>query len=192
MKEIQFSIPSSWAEISIGRFEEIARLEDENPYERTVQLLEILTGLSEKDIRSLPATTFEGSDIAEKLAFLKKEPRKVMPRTEITLNGTKYVMHLNPNKWTAGQYLDYNASLVSSENKRIARIIACFTIPKDHKYGDGYDFERVVDDINDYMSIEEGLGYADFFRLQLESYEGALRAYTERKKRRSTRRRARK
>lgn len=192
MKELQMNIPSSWSEISIGRFEEIAKIEGENPYEKTIQLLEILTGLSDKDIRALPVTALESTGLTEKLSFLAKEPRKVMPRNEIKLNGTTYVMSLYPTKWTAGQYLDYNASLSAAKEKKIATIIACFAVPEGHKYGDGYDFESVVNDINEYMSIEEGIGYSDFFHLQLESFKEALRAYTERKKRKSTRRQARK
>jgi len=56
-----------------------------------------------------------------------------------------------------------------------------------HEYGDGYDFDSVVDEIYKYMPITVALGYASFFALLLQSFAKALAAYTEKKKKKSTR-----
>ena len=75
----------------------------------------------------------------------------------------------------------------AGDNRKIAMIIACFAVPMGHVYGDGYDFDSVVDEIYKYMPITVALGYASFFQLQLHAFAKALAAYTEKKKKKSTR-----
>lgn len=188
MKEIDMNVPTSWDEITLEMFDGIT-LADGNPYEKTVSILNVLTGLSEDEIRKMPAVTLEAAGINKKLAFLAKEPRKRMPQEKYSTKNFKYNVSVNPNKWTAAQYLDYCTVLSGGETKKIARLIACFTVPEGCKYGDGYDFERVVDDLYENMPITVALGYSGFFQLQLTSYEKALSAYMEKKSRKSTRRR---
>ena len=188
-KELNINVPSSWDEISLEMFDVITS-EKDNPYEKTVCLLEILTGLPKDEVMSLPAVFLENAGINQKLSFMMKEPRKRMPEEKLTLNGKRYTVSLYPEKWTAAQYLDYNAVLGGGDSKKMARLIACFTVPEGMKYGEGYDFNKLVEEIYEHMPITVAMGYASFFQLQLSSYVKALRAYTARKKRKSTRRRA--
>lgn len=189
MKELNITIPSSWDEITLEMFDRIAAAEG-NPFEKTIEILNVLTGLSTEKLRSLPATVFEGTGLNAKLAFLSTEIRKRMPQEKYVTKSNTYIVSLYPNKWSAAQYLDYNTVLSGDVTKKLARLIACFTIPEGHKYGDGYDFEQVVDDIYENMPVTLAMGYAGFFQLQLTSFAKALSAYSERKKKRLTRRQA--
>lgn len=190
MKEITLNIPSSWDEVTIKQFTKVT-LAEGNVYEKMITVLSALTDTPEDDIRTLPATWVEQYGVSEKLAFLMKEPVKKMPLDKLTLNGKKYEVQLYPAKWTAAQYLDYCSVMGEENDKKIARIIACFCIPEDKKYGEGYDFDKVVNEIYSFMPITTALGYAGFFQLQLESFAKAIRRYTSRKKnRRLTRRQA--
>lgn len=179
-------MPSSWDEVTLEMFDVITSNE-ENPYEKIQDILEILTGLPKSEIKELPATVLESAEINKKLSFMTKEPRKRMPVEKLTLNGKRYVMSLYPAKWTAAQYLDYNAVLGGGPQKKIAKLVACFCVPEGKKYGEGYDFDKLVDEIYEHMPVTVAMGYAGFFQLQLTSYVKALSAYTEKKKKKSTR-----
>lgn len=187
MKEYNISVPSSWDEITLEMFDGIA-LAEGNPYDKTIEILNVLTGIPENELKNMPAIVLESSGINEKLSFLAKEPRKKMPQEKITLNGSNFIVNLYPAKWTAAQYLDYNSVLASGERKKLARIIACFTVPEGKKYGEDYDFDKVVDTIYEFMPVTLAMGYAGFFQLQLTSFVKALSAYSERKKKKLTRR----
>jgi hypothetical protein len=189
MKEYDFNIPTSWDEITLKMFEEIS-LAEGNPYERTVDILNILTGISEEELKVMPAVMLETSGINEKLGFLSTAPHKSMPNEKYSTKTRKYTVSLYPAKWTAAQYLDYSAALMTGDSKKLAKIIACFCVPEGHKYGDGYDFDEVVNDLYENMPITIALGYSSFFQLQLTSFVKALSAYTEKKKKRLTRRQA--
>lgn len=190
MKEITLNIPDSWHEVSIKNFTRLTALSGKNPFEDVLVIISILSDEDIDDIRKLPATWLETNDISKRLSFLSKEPEKVMPSEKIELNGEEYDVALYPGQWTAAQYLDYNAVLNEEGPKKIARLIACFTIPAGKKYGEDYDFDHVVDEIFEYMPITIALGYSSFFRLQLKSFAKAIQRYTEKKKKRLTRRRA--
>lgn len=187
MKEINITLPTSWDEVTLEMFDVITAKE-ENPYEKLTDILEILTGLPKSEIKELPATVLESSGLNQKLSFMTREPRKRMPSEKLTLNGKRYNVSLYPAKWTAAQYLDYNSVLGGSGDKKMAKLIACFTVPEGKKYGEGYDFDALVDEIYSHMPITVAMGYAGFFHLQLQASVGALKAYTEKKRKKSTRR----
>lgn len=191
MKELELKFPSSWDEVTLKMHTEIT-LAEGNVFEKVPVLLEILTGEDRETFKKLPATFVVTSGLEQKLAFMQKQPIPRAPSEKLTLNGTEYKVGLYPQKWTAGQWLDYNAVLSqempAGDNRKIAMIIACFAVPMGHEYGDGYDFDSVVDEIYKYMPITVALGYASFFALLLQSFAKALAAYTEKKNKKSTRR----
>ena len=130
------------------------------------------------------------TDLYEALKFVAKDPEKRMPSEKLTLNGKKYDVYLYPQRWTAGMWMDFTTSAkMENDVKKMARMIACFTVPAGMKYGEGYEFEKVVDEINDNMDIETALGMTSFFQLTLASFVKALLLYSERetKKLKSTR-----
>lgn len=188
MKQLELNIPESWDEITLEMFDEISNLEG-NPYDNTVKILEAITGTDAAELKKIPAIYLESSGINQKLMFLTKEPKKRIPNENLTLNGKEYKVCLYPAKWTAAQYLDYTAVLQGGAQKKMAKLIACFTIPSGKKYGEDYDFDKVVDEIYHNMPITVALGYAGFFQLQLSSFAKALTAYSMKRKKRLTLRR---
>lgn len=188
MKEIQLNIPSSWREVTVAKFSELAAISNDNPFESTVRILSTLTDTPEEEIRKLSALSLENAGMSQKLSFLAKAPVPDIPCEKIRLDGKYYTVCLYPAKWTAGQYLDYTSVLQMPEIKKVAKLIACFTVPEGKEYGKEYEFDDVVDAINDNMPITQALGYANFFALQLKSFAKALRDFSARKKKKSTRR----
>lgn len=188
MNEIELKVPTSWKEVTVAKFSELAAISNENPFESTVRILSVLSDTPDDEIRKLSALALENAGVNSKLSFLTKQPIPDVPCEKITLNGKRYKVNLYPAKWTAGQYLDYTAALQMPESKKVARLIACFTVPEGLEYGKGYDFDETVDAINENMPITQALGFSSFFQLQLHAFAKALKAYSEKKKKRSTRR----
>lgn len=188
MKEISFEIISSWSEVTLEIFDQITQVTGDNPYERIPKMLSILSTLSEDEIKALPALAFEKAALTGKLEFLTKEPKPEMPAEKITLGGKKFNMSLYPAKWTAGQYLDYSSVMNVDTDRKLAKIVACFCIPEGKKYGEDYDFDEVIKVIYKNMSIEQALGYAGFFQLQLTALGRALVSCSQKEKERLIRR----
>lgn len=191
----EVNIPKGWHDVSLKKFEELATVLEKsegNPYEMTARTIAVLTGLDYEEVRKWPVSVLNSADLTKAMEFVTKEPLKRMPAEELTLNGKKYDVHLYPQKWTAGMWLDYTA-VMKDENTigKVARLIACFTVPKGKQYGEGYDYDEVVKDVSEHVDIETALGMAGFFQLVLVSYVKALSLYSERemrKLRKSTRR----
>lgn len=190
MKEINFNIVTAWSEVTLEMFDQISQITGE-PHEQVPKLLSILSNASEEDILSIPAGKFESLGINQKLSFLAKAPRKALPMAKIEICGKKFNVSLYPQKWTAGQYLDYSSIIGTETDKKIAKLIACFCVPEGHRYGEDYDFDEVVNLIYKNIDIETALGYAGFFQLQLTAFEKALKDYSGKRKKRSTRRQER-
>lgn len=179
---MQITIPNSWEDISWKKFEEIVELNkiELSELDKEIKLVSLMTGLTESEVRNLDANSY--SVIEQKLHFLSTKPSNDKVRDEINLNGTLYHVDIISTAINAGQFLDFKV-LQSAENidKRVPRLLACFIYPKGHKYNDGYDVEKVVDDINEYMSVPEVTSLSNFFIIQFKAYATSILRYLERK-----------
>lgn len=184
----EVNIPKGWCDVSLKKFEELATVLEKssgNPYEITARTIAVLTGLDYEDVRKWPVSVLNSSELVDALKFITTEPQKRMPEETIVMNGKKYQVFLYPQKWTAGMWLDYNAVMKDeSVNGKLARIIACFVVPKGCEYGEGYEYDDVVKEISENIDIETALGMSGFFQLEFSAYVKALLAYSERKKKR--------
>lgn len=181
--------------MSLRKFEDLTEaiaINPENPYELTARTIAALSEIPYDEVRTWPVSVLQSPELSEALAFVNSEPKKRLPSEKLELNGKKYTVNLYPQKWTAGQWLDYtNIAKEESDVKKMARLIACFTIPKGCEYGKGYDFDELVNELNENMDIETAMGFAGFFQLQFDAFTKALLAYSERqmkKLKKSTRR----
>ena len=98
------------------------------------------------------------------------------------MGGKQYDLYLYPQKWSAGQWLDYTTiSKDESDIKKMSRLIACFTVPKGKQYCQDYDFDSVVKAVDENMDIETALGLSGFFQLLFDGFTKALLAYSGKK-----------
>lgn len=190
---IEARLPKSWSEVPLKKameLESALKSAGENPYNINAVTISVLSDIPLSEVRQWPVSVLNSTDLYEALKFVTKEPEKRMPSERLTLNGKKYDVYLYPQRWTAGMWMDFTTSAkMENDVKKMARMIACFTVPAGMKYGEGYEFEKVVDEINDNMDIETALGMTSFFQLTLASFVKALLLYSERetKKLKSTR-----
>ena len=152
----------NWSELPVGKLEAIRAtysIEDED--KRTMTVAGILADKTYNDILNMPLA--ETEKLIANTAFLYTEPKTIKIRDSYNLNGTIYIPLKKMEHMTTAQYIDYQA-LGQDSVERIAEFLAIFMVPEGCKYNDGgYDREKVVDDISQYMMAEEALGIADFF-----------------------------
>lgn len=182
---IEITLPKSWGEVTLAKFEELSEAVtkySDNPWELTAHTISVLSGVDYTEVKSWPVSVLQSKELSEALEFIKKDPKKRMPQEKITLRGNAYTLRLYPQNWTAGQWLDYTTiSKDESDIKKMARLIACFTVPRGKEYGKDYDFDSVVNDINDGMDVETALGLSGFFQLLFGAFTKALVDYSVRK-----------
>lgn len=182
---IETKLPKSWSEVSLAKFEELSKAMTEsqdNPWIITAKMISVLSDTDYTEVKNWPVSVLQSSELVKALEFVKHEPKKRMPQETITLGGKQYDLYLYPQKWSAGQWLDYTTiSKDESEIMKMSRLIACFTVPKGKQYGKDYDFDTVVKAIDENMDIETALGLSGFFQLQFGAFTKALLAYSGKK-----------
>lgn len=172
---MKITIKNSWNDVTLADMEKIADLQtikmpDED---RMLDIISILTGLDRDELVEVPMTDI--ITLSNELNFLMDPvPKKVVdPKPEIC--GRKFYHVLNPEQILAGQFLDYKILLGQNNiDKKIARLIACFTIPEGHTYNDGYDTDELIDLIHNNLSVVEGQSLVNFFTIQFNAYSIAI------------------
>ena len=136
----------SWDDVSIGQYLEMENIlkKEGDTLSKALDLLQILTGI---DYSKVPIDEYM-EKVAE-LSFLQTDVPTIDLPNEIALNGRKYVLKNDVDKITASQFIDYNNYIQSEDNDKIIKIIGTFIIPKGHIYGDGYEFDTVMEDAKD-------------------------------------------
>ena len=182
---IEAKLPKSWSEVSLSKFEELSKAmteSNDNPWIVTAKMISVLADIDYTEVKAWPVSVLQSKELLAALDFVKKEPKKRMPQEHITLGGKQYDLYLYPQKWSAGQWLDYTTiSKDESDIKKMSRLIACFTVPKGKQYCQDYDFDSVVKAVDENMDIETALGLSGFFQLLFDGFTKALLAYSGKK-----------
>lgn len=159
----------SWNDINIKTFNKLNNIkledyDDDSMLNANVKLLSILCDVSEEEIESLSLNEF--GKLVKEMAFIEKP----LPQTNIKMlyriNDKVYHLNTNIKKMTTAQYIDFQ-TLYKQDKSNVAKILACFMIPKGKKYGE-YDIDDVVKELNEYFSIVEAETIMFFFA---ESYQ---------------------
>ena len=153
----------SWSELPVAKLQEIRsvniNIEDEDT--KILTVAGILADKTYREMLELPLN--ETTELIKNTSFLYTEPKRKKISSVYRLNGTEYRIMKNMNDITTAQFIDYQA-LAKDSGERMAEFLSIFFIPVGCKYNDGnYDREKVVDDINYYLSAEEALGISSFF-----------------------------
>ncbi len=173
------SIPTSWDDIKLKTFEELVEASNDKTLDmidRELLIVSILTGLSVRDVSALDMKSY--NTITSKIHFLTEPVPKYMPKDSILINGTRYHVDLHPGNIIAQQFLDYKLLIQSKQTKLTARLCACFMYPEGHEYNDGYDIDKVVDDIWYNLAVPEVTALTSFFMEQYRALSIALVQYS--------------
>lgn len=157
-------IANGWEEVSISLWEEIQEIlkdKDTDAIDKNVKLVGLLYDIPDEDAYDKPLPEF--SEMLDGIAWLGKEPKVPSPAPGYTINGTNYIVCLNPQKIKTAQYIDFQAFNNDVENN-MPQLLACLMVPEGHTYNDGeYDMEKVRSDIRDGLRITHALALTRFF-----------------------------
>lgn len=169
----------SWDDISIREFNIIKEISSNDRVEeidKMVDLLHIVDGEDVDYYYELPLNKLV--ELKSKVKFLF-EPLVNNFKASFTLNNVKYNVTLNPNKLTAGQYIDLS-NILASDPDNIALLLSIIVLPKGKKYGeyDIFEQEKIFDE---YMPITLASGISAFFLSYYENLTNNLLTYSIRK-----------
>ena len=156
----------SYSELPINRYLDIKALveEDLEPMDMQVKLLSILDGRSENELLNMGFQDFHA--LVQDSAFLMDQPvpSKKVP-SKIIINKHTYEIKKDVSKFTTAQYIDFQTLTAKEDrDKYLAYIMACFLVPVGKRYNDGYDIGEVVQEIGEYLSIQDAINVSFFFQ----------------------------
>lgn len=167
----------SWREVSINDyFNLVKKLEDDNLSPQDIQVAKVafITGLDEDDVWNMNLQEFNQA-ITDAQWLEKFDINPNVKFTKLKLAGNDYVVDTNLQNFTVAQYIDFQTFYPKrkSNDKVIGNILACFIIPKDKKYSEGYDVQQLVATINEELDIMTANEIMFFF---LKQYLISIRA----------------
>ena len=164
----------SWKDITIGQHQRIIEVfdkykEEEDKTFLPYDLVGAIYGFDEERMNEM--TVSEANEYLATIAFLNKRPKAAMVKGHYWLGEHKYKVTLNPQDLLTSQYLDFQ-QLADKSGDMPAEFLSVLLVPVGKTYGEGYDVDTVVEDIRNYMSVEDALGLNAFFfnllRLSIE------------------------
>lgn len=149
----------------IGVYNKVmAAAEIEDSADRTIAIISALSGMTEREVGNIEIGEFR--KLADKAMFLFDQPQKDKIKSVYICGDYELVPQTNIRKFSYNQYVDYQ-TLVQSASEYTANLAAVFLVPRGCTYGDGYDIEDVVKQINDHLPITAYMALFDFFLMQL-------------------------
>lgn len=173
---MKITVKNSWDDITLSELERISLLNEIKLPEdlKAVELISILSDIPTDEIMKISATDL--MKIYTELGFLSTDIPKKVINPIWKFDGNEYYHVLNPQEITTAQFLDYKIILQRKDiDKQLARLIACFTIPKGCKYSQDYDNEELVNLIYEHMTVVEASSLVDFFTQQFLAYSEIIR-----------------
>lgn len=147
----------SWNDITISdykKIKEITEREFDSELEKGIAVLSVLCGVDEDEVYSLPITQLKG--LLDGIAWMN-EPYtfdKNWKADTITINGEKYDIVADINKFTVAQYADFQIYWDKRDDvDYMAKLLSVFIIPKGKTYNDGYDVVELIDILENNISI---------------------------------------
>lgn len=157
----------SWNDITISdyrKIKEITEREFDSELEKGIAVLSVLCDVSEDDVYSLPINQLKG--LLDGISWMN-EPYtfdKNWKADSLTINGEKYDIVCDINKFTVAQYADFQIYWDKRDDvDYMARVLSVFIIPKGKIYNDGYDVVELIDILENNISINVWNSVCFFF-----------------------------
>lgn len=130
-----------WNDIKLKQYKEILKVDTkQDPIDYAAEMIKILFDIDDPLSLTLP----EFNKYSDDIKIIGTEIPDVKLKDTYKVNGNEYILDGNVFEWKMSQLIDFRK--YSQEND-ITNIAACYIIPKDHTYNDGYNMDAVVKDI---------------------------------------------
>lgn len=156
-------IIKDWNEMSLSfwqKEQEILKDKETDAVDKNVRLVALMYGITEEEAYNTGLDEF--SAMLDNIGWLSNIPVVPTVAPAYNLNGTTYIVTLNPNKVTTAQYIDFK-SFDANDPSIIHLVLSTVMVPSGHSYNDGYEIEKVQADILDYLRVPHALAIVRFF-----------------------------
>lgn len=154
----------NWNDISLRKWKQLEKINSEEFEDAILYSAEIVKVIFDID-NPMDLSPQEFTKYIEDLSFINTPIPEVKLCNTYNINGTKYNFRGNIFEISMAQLMDVRSFTTKSEID-YAEVLSVFLIPDEHKYNDGYDIEKVLDDI-DSLPITDVLKLYNFFSAAL-------------------------
>ena len=157
-------IIDNFNKLCLGKYLEIQAISQDESLEeidKQVQILSVLTGVSEEEILHLPITQYK--ELVIKSQFLSPENIGSHPvARKYIVGGFELIPVKDFRKLETCQYIDFQ-TYAPDIDKYIVEFLSVILVPKGHRYNEGYDILEVQKAIREEMSVSDGVSICAFF-----------------------------
>lgn len=118
----EWNVPSSWDELTLGKFQELERFYDGDENERKFDVrdvLDLMTDRTKDEINELP---IEFTDkLLRKMYWLHEQPDFGKPSNKVIIDGVQYTVH-NENEMKFGEYVALDTALKGDKHNYAAML----------------------------------------------------------------------
>lgn len=134
----QWTVPTSWDEITLKMFEDIERYYDDKDKKFDARdVLQIFTNKSMDEINALPMELTEM--LMDKLLFLQEKPQDVEPSNKVKIDGEEYIINVM-EKLKTGEYVTID-TILKGDKYDYGSILAVICRKKDEVYDSKFEAE---------------------------------------------------
>ena len=154
----------SWKDVSITTYKKICEIDErefDSEIEKQIARAAIVVGRDEKDMYDLSVS--EMQNLLHQAEWIYKDFNFDLKwnKKHIKINDKECKVFQTIESLSVAQYLDFQNFWQDKDNNQ-GNVMACFFIPENHKYGEGYDVREFAQEIEDSLSIEEWNAFAFF------------------------------
>ena len=119
----EWKVPSSWDDLTLGKFQELERLYDtEDGNERKFDVrdvLDLMTDRTKDEINELPIEFTDS--LLRKMYWLHEQPQFGKQSNKVTIDGVQYTVH-NENEMKFGEYVALDTALKGDKHNYAAML----------------------------------------------------------------------
>lgn len=149
-KSIDFEIrfATSWSEITLAQYQEIEKLYEKDENTSLLNILEIISDKTSKELKTLPFDVFEEA-IMPKMSFLYEKPKEKEPTNKIVIDGETYFVNFM-EKLKTGEFID-SQTVLQKDKHNYAMLLAILC----RKEGEIYDDDFIANVLPDRVKMFE-------------------------------------
>lgn len=157
----------TWNDITLQQYRQIEKIQAEHPDDSAIHIINYLYG---DNIESLPLAEYARR--MEEIQFLSKNIPSAKLKLDYVINGNKYELDITPADLTTAQFIDSQNYL--KQGGDVQNLLSVYLIPKGKKYAEGYDVEKVKNDVLS-LPMPEVMGICRFFQNWLAKFVKVFR-----------------
>ena len=192
---MKISVPTSWAEVSVRQFIELAKVKDLGFDELDTQLriLSILTGVEDDEF--LKFDHAELKKVIQITDFINDQKVEKPTKFKFKIKGQRFDFEYDASKLSAGEYIDIQNYIKNNPNENLHKIIAiylkpvnffgfkiksCYDVNKKGKYIQTLESRAITADlVLDNIMMDQVLSMNGFFLNRWDKLIKATELYLE-------------